>query len=323
MIKLNKKEVIFLNPRTCGINKDGAVLYKIDVENSRRTKEINNEMLDQVEELLAGKLPTGANKINFNDAFNKKVLVPRYYDGRWLEEFNQLCSKHNLKSVSLGELQEEGILIVKNGHGSPSSDFRTGSIPYVKVSDIRALRVNTNPTNMVPLKIAEKYWRGKESGLKEWDLITPNRASSNIGEFAVILPGEERVVLTKEMFVFRASGNHPEWSAFYLFWALCLRAVRLQWQRVTLMQTNREDVANRYKEVLIPVPKNLQWAEEVSAPFRQYFTTIAAARSIFQTQAENADFEFVRNVRTADKIPISEEPVEETGLNDNTIETVT
>lgn len=314
MIKLNKKEVIFLNPRTCGINKDGAVLYKIDLENSRRTQEVNNEMLDQVEELLAGKLPTGANKINSKDAFNKKVLVPRYYDARWLEEFDQLCSKHNLKSVSLGELQEEGILIVRSGHGSPSSDFRTGSIPYVKVSDIRALRVNTNPTNMVPLKIAEKYWRGKESGLKEWDLITPNRASSNIGEFAVILPGEERVVLTKEMFVFRLSGKNLEWSAFYLFWALCLRAVRLQWQRVTLMQTNREDVANRYKEILIPVPKDLQWAEKVSAPFQRYFETIAAARNIFQTEVENGDFEFVRNVRAAEKTVLPEEKIEEIEL---------
>src|SRR3989442_6340131 len=43
--------------------------------------------------------------------------------------------------------------------------------------------------------------------------------------------------------------------------------------RVALMQTNREDVGKRYREIVIPDPENKKWADTVSAPFREYFTT--------------------------------------------------
>ena len=45
------------------------------------------------------------------------------------------------------------------------------------------------------------------------------------------------------------------------------------------MQTNREDVGKRYLEILIPVPPNEERGNAVSSAFRDYYTTIAAARS--------------------------------------------
>ncbi|UKA07766.1 hypothetical protein IHC92_17220 [Photobacterium damselae subsp. damselae] len=59
------------------------------------------------------------------------------------------------------------------GHGSPSSDQRLGTIPYIKVSDLRAGHVNINPTNMIPVDLAKKFWGGDDSGLKPYDLISP------------------------------------------------------------------------------------------------------------------------------------------------------
>ena len=83
---------------------------------------------------------------------------------------------------------------VKEGDGpsrlSPPNDQRSGHVPYIKVSDIRGLRINVNPTNLVTNPVATRYWGGVSSGLQAWDLITPNRASSNIGEFAILVPGK-------------------------------------------------------------------------------------------------------------------------------------
>jgi len=137
-----------------------------------------------------------------------------------------------------------------------------------------------NPTNLIPRKVAESFWRGGTSGLEAWDVLTPNRASSNIGEFAIIMPGEEQVVLTKEMFVFRVK-NLSVWSPFYLFWTLCLQAVREEWRRITLMQTNREDCGDRYREIVLPNPPSRKWAEDHEASFRDYFTTVAKAKTVF------------------------------------------
>src|SRR5690606_15400505 len=138
-----------------------------------------------------------------NEVWERDVLVPTYYDHRYNDPIRSLLQKLGVGGISLGELEENGTILVRAGHGSPGNDQRTGSIPYIKVSDIRALRVNINPTNLVQESVARRLWRGQDSGLCAWDLITPNRASSNIGEFAILLPGQERIVITKEVFILR------------------------------------------------------------------------------------------------------------------------
>lgn len=134
------EEVVFLNPFTCGIYKDGGARYKIDPQTGRRTDEVDNELGEHVGLLLSDANVPGAVRMNVEDVFRKRVLVPRYYDTRWLDDFKILLEREGLESVSLGELADSGIITVRGGHGSPSNDRRSGNIPYMKVSDIRSLR---------------------------------------------------------------------------------------------------------------------------------------------------------------------------------------
>ena len=184
----------------------------------------------------------------------------------------------NFTSRPLGDLVKTGLIRIAGGHGSPSQDQRIGDVPYIKVSDLRAGLININPTNRVPLSIAKRFWGGDSSGLQPFDLLCPERTSKNIGDFCVLMPGQEQVVLTKEIIVIRP-GHAANFDAFYLLWALTLKIVRDQWRRIVFMQTNREDVGKRYLEIEIPVPPNRKKADEVSASFRDYFQTLAKART--------------------------------------------
>src|SRR5207249_4627871 len=85
---------------------------------------------------------------------------------------------------------------------------------------------------------------------------------------------------------------------FYLLWALSLKAVREQWRRIALMQTNREDCGSRFREIILPKPKNKVWADKTSEQFRKYFTTISKAKSTFIKSVLNDKFEHVANVAT-------------------------
>ena len=155
---------------------------------------------------------------------------------------------------------------------------------------------------MIPLELAQKFWKTKDgrSNLQAWDLISPSRASSNIGEFAILVPGEEQVVLTKEVFIIRVQENRDGYSPFYLLWAFSLKAVRKQWQRVTLMQTNREDVGARYREVKVPKPISLEWAEEVSKAFKAYFVGLADAKKKFVVATYSDNYEYIASVSAFD-----------------------
>lgn len=292
--------VVFLNPKTCGIYKDGGTRYKTDQDTGMRTAEVDNELIEHVNVYLAGQTPPGMASVDLEAIFSRKILAPTYYDDRYNECIKQLLNSEGLEGITLGQLVNRKFIKVRGGHGSPGNDQRSGHIPYVKVSDIRGLRININPTNLVTESVARRFWRGGASGLEAWDLITPNRASSNIGEFAILLPGEEQVVLTKEVFVLSVLQTKEElFDCFYLLWALSLKAVRDQWRRIALMQTNREDCGSRYLEIILPMPKTKSWANEISEPFRTYFTTIANAKVRFIDKVRGGKFEHVANVVSA------------------------
>jgi hypothetical protein len=204
-----------------------------------------------------------------------------YYDSRYTNQFRRAIAEGDFPgfySASLAELLRDKIIEIRSGHGSPSQDQRVGDVPYIKVSDLRAGLVNINPTNRVPRSVAQTFWRGTSSGLRPYDLLSPERTSKNIGDFCVLMPGQEQVVTTKEVIVIRP-GPAAEFDAFYLLWALTLKIVRDQWKRIVFMQTNREDVGKRYLEIEIPLAPSPKRAFEVSEVFRKYYLTVAEART--------------------------------------------
>lgn len=291
-MKTDTDKVIFLNPKTCGIYKSGGVRFKTDPETGKRTDEIDNELIEAVDAYIAGSGSKSQFEVDTKEVFRRGVIVPTYYDNRYNDSIEKVLEDLDVEGITIGQLLDNKILSVRGGHGSPGNDQRTGHVPYIKVSDIRAMRMNVNPTNLVSMQVAKRFWRGAKSGIKEWDVLTPNRASSNIGEFAIVLPGEEEVVITKEVFIFRVQ-KKDTWTPFYLFWSLCLAAVREQWRRIALMQTNREDCGNRHREIILPNPKSKAWAEKVSKGFKDYFETISTAKTAFTSTLLNSDLCYI------------------------------
>ncbi len=275
-------EIVFSFAPTVGINKDGQELYLIDPVTGRRTEQIDDQLADDVAAILTGRDSETVQWIDASIVKRTGVAVPVYYDRRTTEDYRaQLeATWPGFHSVSLGELIDREELTVMGGHGSPSADMRTGTVPYIKVSDLRAGQVNINPTNRVTEVVARKYWKGADSGLKPFDLITPARTSKNIGDVAVLMPGQERVVLTKEMLVMRP-GPKADFDPFYLLWAMSLKIVRRQWQRIVFMQTNREDTGRRYREIQIPLAPDRRSRDDAASPFKDYYEGSATLRERF------------------------------------------
>lgn len=126
--------------------------------------------------------------------------VPTYFDSRPNNRFREAMAGPHFEgftSASIGELVAQDLISIRGGHGSPSQDQRIGDVPYIKVSDLRAGLVNINPTNRIPSSVARQFWKADSSNLRPFDLLCPERTSKNIGDFCVLMPGQERVVLAK------------------------------------------------------------------------------------------------------------------------------
>lgn len=223
-------KVLVVNAKTCGINKDGKEQYLVNPETGIRSgSEIDDSLAECCDSIVKGDFDREEIFYHdYADVVNRDVYVPKYFDHKTFTGIEELVKSHKeLKLMSLGELVENESILMFGGHGSPSSDQRLGTVPYIKVSDLRAGHVNINPTNMVPLDLAKKFWRGDNSGLIPYDLISPERASKNIGEFCVLMPGQENAVFTKEVIVVRANDINLL-DQFYLLWALSLNEVKVQ-----------------------------------------------------------------------------------------------
>lgn len=292
---------------TCGLTKGGRLRPAIDKKSGKPLKvhdpetgeeidKVDDVLLEDMQALAAGKTTPTLRHIPRSE-ISLRSAVPIYYDRRYHETFLSAIQEapafRGFSSATLGELIDKGWIVHRAGHGSPSADVRVGTVPYIKVSDLRAGLVNINPTNRIPLEVARRrFWKAKESGIRAWDLISPQRTSKNIGDFCVLLPGQEQVVITKEVRIFRTTPKAP-FDQFYLLWALSLSIVRDQWRRVVFMQTNREDVGERFLEIRIPVPPSEERALEVSDAFRSYYKSLGESRQrLGEYLADHPDHHF-------------------------------
>lgn len=125
-------------------------------------------------------------------------------------------------------------------------------MPYIKVVDIKNWRVNENPKYFIPDDEAARLRRGRP--LQAFDLVTPTRASKNIGLLGVVMPWQTHAILTREIAVLR-SLDPDRLSNWLLLVMMSLKVVNDQFKYLVMMQMNREDLGDRLLELRIPIPR--------------------------------------------------------------------
>jgi type I restriction enzyme M protein len=274
---------------TFGEDKHGRPRYKfID---GKQSGERDDEMAEAAGLMKAP--PKEPSKLYFefsqNDAIQRGVLVASYWWRKpYIEALERFAKVHQCELVSVGELISAGELEVTEGHGSPNSHFHGhGSTPYVKVVDIKNWRVIENPKYAIPEDIAAKYRKARP--LKPFDLVTPTRASKNIGLFGVIMPWQTKVVLTREIEIWRVTKGAKRIDPWVLLALVSLGAVHDQFNFLVVMQVNREDLGERYKELLLPLPTSAEKREEWAWPIRDFFEATIRARESYDNLGKQLD----------------------------------
>ena len=281
--------IIGMLTESYGQDKKGNPLFRLDKEGNR-TEVLEDEMAEGAALLRSRSKRRSKLRFTFEQqkAREAGVLTASYYWRQpYLEALEAFANQNGCALMSIGDLVQYGDLEYTMGHGSPHGQFKgKGTVPYIKVSDIKNWRINENPKYFIPEEIAGRLRRSRY--LKSFDIVIPTRASKNIGLGAVIMPWQTGVVLTKEIAVLRCTSESPV-SPWLLLVLLSLRVVNNQFRFLVQMQTNREDLGKRLLELRIPVPKDntvrLQWEQ----PAEDYFRTQVSARESYATLLGNLD----------------------------------
>ena len=261
----------------------------LDAE-GKQTSVREDEMAEAVKLLRSSYCSESKLKFHFaqSDAATTGVLVASYHWRRPYEEaLRSFATANNCTLVSIAELVKNGDLTLESGHGSPVSHFKgKGSVPYIKVSDIKNWRINENSKYFIPHDEASRI-RGSRR-LKSYDLVTPTRASKNIGLLGVVMPWQTHVVLTREILILRVS-EQTRISPWLVLVLMSLRVVNDQFRYLVQMQTNREDLGKRIFELQLPLPNDpalrAQWEKHACG----YLKAMATARSEYSKLLEELD----------------------------------
>lgn len=290
-----RHQIMMSFPRSIGQDKNGNPLFLLNDVGERHQGDLDNEMADAVQHLASLEYSEDEPRpvkrrhnarFGFTvgqDAVRKRgVMVPRFW---WRADtaatMKEWIKKHPSECVTLGELHDTGVLEQFEGHGSPPGNARkTGEVPYVKVTDLKNWRINENPTNFIHADLAAKLKR-RGPKLEYGDLVTPSRASSNIGQFCMVMPWQTHVVFTKEVLLLRAAKNDRGIDPFLLLALFSLKVVQDQYLNLALMQTNRDHLGDHWREVVIPLPKNPGDRAAVTAPVKRYFDGLIQARQSY------------------------------------------
>ena len=277
---------------TYGEDKHGRPRFKL--VDGKETSERDDEMSESAD-LIMSSTPLVDSKLLFRfdqaDAITKGVLVSSFWWRKpYLDALDEFAHKHECDLVPVGELLEAGELTVGSGHGSPRTHYHgKGPVPYVKVVDIKNWRINENSKYFIPEAVAKRLRRGR--ALQSFDLVTPTRASKNIGLFGMVMPWQTNVVLTREIAVWRVAKEAKQIDRWLLLGLMSLRIVNEQFKFLVLMQMNREDLGDRYQELLLPIPRKKAQREKLSKPIADYFAAMNLARQKYAGLTKHLDSE--------------------------------
>lgn len=270
-----------------GHDHQGKELYRWDYSTNSIDK---NNVWDDIPLILDEIKGKREEKYTFHVSANvvreKGIYVPRYYWNTRIEEVNILAEKQNLMLMPISRLLEEGILVNFDGHGSPPSENKgMGDIPYIRVKDIVNWEMYKDPTAKIPEQVYTKMHK-ENKNLHEGDTIYVRRGSYRIGSVALVSPFDRKVLLTRELLVLRVSKTHNPYglNPYYLLYLLSHRLTQMQTFNKVLIETTLPNIADRWKELLLPIhrdPKErVDISKKVESVFKSKWDAIACIEKL-------------------------------------------
>jgi len=241
-----------------GHDHQGKEIYRFD----SKTKKIDtNSIWDDIpliiDEFKKNKREKYTFSVEAKKVSGKQIYVPRYYWQAKDQEIIQEAELQGYDLVSIQKLINEKIIKTFDGHGSPPSEYKgTGNIAYVRVKDIVNWELYKDPTSKIPEDLARQM-RGSKN-LAEKDIVYVRRGSYRIGSVAMVSPYDINSILTREILVLRVIKHDNQYgiNPYYLLYLLSHRLVSEQTKNKILIETTLPNIADRWKELKLPIKRN-------------------------------------------------------------------
>jgi type I restriction enzyme M protein len=180
----------------------------------------------------------------------QRYLVPRYHYERDGAEGSEADVTRGARLARLGELVRAKVIRIRKGHEVGSAAYGTGTVPFVRTSDLSNFEVSTDPTKAVSEAVYEEF--AGQQKLKAGDLLMVVDGRYRIGTTALLTEQNVRCVVQSHLRIISIL-KRAELDPYELLYALNLPSVKLRVRSLVFIQSTLGTLGNRLLELRIPV----------------------------------------------------------------------
>ncbi len=194
------------------------------------------------------------------------VFIPEYYNPEIIEELKNLEAGEKYRLVSINELLREKIIEVRRGNEIGSRFYGSGTIPFVRTTDIVNWEIKFDPIKAVSEEVYQKYQSTQD--IKENDILLVNDGTFLIGRTAIVTRLDEKIIIQSHLRKFRVLQS-AKLNPFYLFYLLNTKIVRKQIESKTFVQATISTIGNRLGEILLPFSRDEKQIRQITSEIRE------------------------------------------------------
>lgn len=186
------------------------------------------------------------------------IFVPKYYDPEITAVLTTLIETHELPTV--GSLVDKGIIQITTGDEIGKLSYGTGTIPFIRTSDITNWELKIDPKHGVSDEIYEKY--RKRQDVREGDILLVRDGTYLVGTNCMLTKSDTQILFQSHLYKLRIL--RPDiLSPYLLLAALNSPIVKKQVWAKRFTQDIIDTLGNRIMEIVLPVPKETVLKEQI------------------------------------------------------------
>lgn len=208
-----------------------------------------------------------AYKINIRDIKNQ-IFIPKYYDPALKQQILSLSETHDL--LTLGNLIDQGKIIAQTGHEIGKMAYGTGNIPFVRTSDISNWEIKAVPKQGVSEEIHQMY--AEKEDVQAGDILMVRDGTYLIGTNCIITELDIPMVFQSHILKFRVVDKEFI-DPLILFLCMNCSLVQRQIKNMQFTADIIDTLGNRYREIILPIPKDVGAKRELSKKMQESLDT--------------------------------------------------
>lgn len=205
------------------------------------------------------------------------IYLPIYYNPEIQEDLDSLKSDYNL--ITVGQLVENGLIALSTGDEVGKLAYGTGSIPFIRTSDIANWEIKLDPKQGLSKEIYDSL-KDKQD-VKPLDILMVKDGTYLVGTCAMITEEETQMVFQSHLWKIR-SLDHDKLNPYLLLALLSSPIVKRQIRAKQFTQDIIDTIGRRILELVLPFPKEQSQQDSIVNSVKEVFNKRVEAKNLMR-----------------------------------------